>query len=201
MIYIRGGLFNEKYKKKEFRAFLYDSPKYRNYQCELGLNICTQCQTSWNDIPKKGFSFFEESKSYLNWENDANKLAIITIPNDAYVCKNETKDNVTFKTNKLFITEIIDFKNLPDKFWIDVIKKGENSLALRYVIDQTEKLCKKALERNGLALQYVKDQTHEICVIAVKQNGLALQYVKQQNDIICKLAISQNSEAANYVIK
>jgi len=221
MIYIRGGLFNEKHKKKEFQAFLYDSPNYRNYQCELGLNVCKQCRTSWDDISKKGFNFFEKSKSYLHWENDACSLAVITIPNDAYVCKDETKDNITFKTNKMFITEIIDFKYLPDKFWIDVVKKGEHGMALRYVIDQTEKLCKKALEKNGLALQhvniqteklceiailqdamalqYVKDQTHEICVTAVKQNGLTLQYVKQQNEIICKLAIAQNSEAVRYV--
>jgi hypothetical protein len=34
------------------------------------------------------------------------------------------------------------------------------------------------MQYNGLALQYVKNQTEEMCKLAVKNNGLALQFVK-----------------------
>jgi hypothetical protein len=52
-----------------------------------------------------------------------------------------------------------------------------NGDALRYVKDQSEAVCLKAMERNGDALRYVKDQSEAVCLKAVERNGDALQYV------------------------
>ena len=49
-----------------------------------------------------------------------------------------------------------------------------------YVINQTEDICKLAIQQNGYSLQYVINQTEELCTIAVKQNPLAIKYVKIQ---------------------
>jgi len=41
---------------------------------------------------------------------------------------------------------------------------------LRFINNQTEKICLEAVKQNGSALQYVKNQTEKICLEAVKQN-------------------------------
>jgi len=46
----------------------------------------------------------------------------------------------------------------------------QNGLALQYVKNQTDKICKLAVQQYGFALQYVKNKTNEIKVEAYKQN-------------------------------
>ena len=57
-------------------------------------------------------------------------------------------------------------------------------MALRYVKEQTEEVCKLAVQENGYALQYVEAQTAssllEISKLAVKENSDALKYVKKE---------------------
>ena len=53
----------------------------------------------------------------------------------------------------------------------------EYAYALQYVENQTEELCKLAVQKDWLALQYVKEQTEEICKLAVQEDEDALQYV------------------------
>ena len=43
-----------------------------------------------------------------------------------------------------------------------------------HVIEQTEEICKLAVQQNGNALEFVKYQTEELCKLAVQQNGNAL---------------------------
>ena len=52
----------------------------------------------------------------------------------------------------------------------------------KFVKDQTEDICKDAVQQNGTALKYVEEQeqTKDICKIAVQQNGLAQEFVKEQ---------------------
>lgn len=88
--------------------------------------------------------------------------------------------------------EQTDYENL-----IVLIK--ENPLWLKYVKNQTDKLCMQAVSKYGDTIKYVKDQTVEICMEAVKNDGLALKYVNNQNPEICKLAIDQNPDALQYV--
>ena len=51
---------------------------------------------------------------------------------------------------------------------------------MQFVKNQTEELCKLAVQQSGYSLQFVKNQTEEICKLAVLQNGYgyALQYVE-----------------------
>jgi hypothetical protein len=60
-------------------------------------------------------------------------------------------------------------------------------------IDQTDELCKIAVEQNGCALQYVKNQTPEICEFAVRKDGRLLEYVKNKTPDLLKIALSSNS--------
>ncbi len=53
----------------------------------------------------------------------------------------------------------------------------------------------KIVRLNGYALKYVVNQTDEICKLAVCQDGYALYYVKNQTDEICKLAVQQDGWA------
>ena len=51
--------------------------------------------------------------------------------------------------------------------------------ALYYAKEQTEEICKLAIQQNGLALMHVKEQTEELCNLAVRQDGCVLQYVAE----------------------
>ena len=48
-------------------------------------------------------------------------------------------------------------------------------------------------------MQYVQNQTEEICKLAVEQNGYELQYVHNKTEEICKLAIQQNPQVLEWV--
>lgn len=75
----------------------------------------------------------------------------------------------------------------------------QDGLAVKFVKDQTEEICREAVNENGMALQYVKDQTDEICIHTVGQDGMALQYVREPTADICKAALLNNPEAVKFV--
>ena len=76
----------------------------------------------------------------------------------------------------------------------------QDGCALEFVENQTEELCKFSVQQDGYALSFVKiEQTEELCKLAVQKNGLALEYVKNQTEEICKLAVQQNGDALHYV--
>jgi len=58
-----------------------------------------------------------------------------------------------------------------------------------------------AINQNGYALKYVKEQTTKICLAAVSKDGDALQFVKKQTEKICLAAVCQNDYALQYVDK
>ena len=66
-----------------------------------------------------------------------------------------------------------------------------DGLALEHIHEQTEELCKLAIEQHALALQYVNEQTEALCKLAVSNRGDALQYVNEQTTELCKLAITR----------
>ena len=55
------------------------------------------------------------------------------------------------------------------------------------------------MKENGLALPYVNDQTEEICKIAVYQYGRSLGYVRNQTEEICKITLEEDERAIRYV--
>ena len=58
---------------------------------------------------------------------------------------------------------------------------------------------KEELRVRGDLLQFIQNQTEELCKIAVQQDGLALRYVKEQTEEICLLAVQQNMAAIHTV--
>ena len=98
-----------------------------------------------------------------------------------------------------------------DGYFINLLKKEEqteelcklavqeNGCSLKYVRNQTEEICKLAVQLDCIALKYVINQTEELCKLTVQQNGYVLQYVKNQTEEICKLAVQQNGSSLQYV--
>jgi hypothetical protein len=52
--------------------------------------------------------------------------------------------------------------------------------ALKFVKNQTDKICLAAVNQIGYALQFVKNQTDEICLAALKQNMKSIQYANEK---------------------
>ena len=78
---------------------------------------------------------------------------------------------------------------------IDLIKKDGYFLRCLRKEEQTEEICKLAVQKNCYVIKYVKEQTEGICKLAIQQDGYALRYVKNQTEEICKLAVQQTSDA------
>ena len=67
--------------------------------------------------------------------------------------------------------------------------------------DKSYEEVKETILEDGLALQFVNNQTEELCKIAVQQNWEALQFVKNQTKELCNIALAQCEEAEIYVDK
>ena len=81
-------------------------------------------------------------------------------------------------------------ENLQEQI-IELIKNDCFFIGLLREEEQTEELCKMAVQQNGLALRHVKELTDELCKLAVQQDGHLLIFVKELNIELCKLAILQ----------
>ena len=128
-----------------------------------------------------------------------------------YMCYNNLNKIYNFTEENLY-EQIVDLIKI-DGLFLNFLKKDEqteeicklavqqNGYALKYVkIEQTEEICKLAVQKNGYSLSFVKiEQTEELCKLAVQQNGLSLCYVKNLTDEICKLAVKQNGLALHIV--
>lgn len=76
---------------------------------------------------------------------------------------------------------------------------GINGFALEYVKNKTYDVCMKALDICGMALKYIDNQMYSMCMKAVQANGMTLQYVKCKTQKICDTAVEQNWMALQYV--
>jgi len=56
------------------------------------------------------------------------------------------------------------------------------------------------VERTGYALRYVKDQSEAVCLKAVESDGDALMYVKDQSEAVCLKAVESDGDALRYVL-
>jgi len=211
---LTGAEFNSIYTGRLYK-FLNSTLRHHGFRYEVGLNIDTQTFNPTGSCSKGGLYFCGESNYHLYWNQFGPKVAAIKIPDDARAYVEKDK----FKADRLVITEITDFKDVSDRFWINILCKDHRVLkhiknqtdelceiaikhsghAIRHVTNQTDRLCMQAVQQNGLALQHVKIHTKEIYEAAVKQNGLALQYVDMQTLQLCRLAVQQNRSALQYV--
>jgi phage regulator Rha-like protein len=198
-----------------FYKFLNNDYKHHNFTYNLGLNVDNEQFNPIGECQKGGLYFCELDKCHLYYSGFGNYLARIDVPDNAKVYIETDK----FKADRLIVSTITHFDNVPIEFWIKLLKYDgfalqfikeqteeickmavqQNSNALNYVKKQTEEICKMAVQQNSNALNYVKKQTEEICKLAVQQYGLALVYVKNQTKEICKLAVQQNGLALDYV--
>ena len=212
-----GKEFNEYHNQRgtKFYKFLNNDLKHYGFEYGLGLNTDTKPFNPNGDCLGGGLYFCEESKCHNHYGSYGTKIALIEIPDDARVYIEHNK----FKSDRLFIKEILDFATIGDSFWINIIPNDcsvlqyvknqtddicrlaiqENGYALYYVREQTEELCILSVQQNGNVLYFVKEQTNEICIQAVQQNGIALQFVKEQTNDICIMAVQQNGLALQFV--
>ena len=207
-----GKEFNETYKDTLFYNFL--SYGFTN-QLE-GACIYfkyTRFKPTTYDL-KNGVYFYGGSKhDYIPY--NCKHIAIIEIPDDARVHIEQNK----FKSNKITITEIINFNDIGYDFWINMLP--HDASALEHINEEvlTEELIMSVIQKDGTSIKYVPGQfkTEYICALAVKQNGLALRHVgevittyeglrQMENteilyvtDEICTLAVEQNPFAIEYV--
>jgi len=211
--------FNEIYKRTKFYKFLNYDLKHYDFQYKVGLNIDTVQFNPTSECSAGGLYFCEESKCHVFWNDYDEKLSRVTIPDDARVYVEKYK----FKADKFILTEIIDFSNMFDEFWINIAKKDHRGLdyvknqtpeicdilvrtdiwTLRFVRDQsnmlTEDLCRYAVSVNIFALKHIKEQSEELRKFAVQLNGLALEYIQNPSEDVCKLAVQQNGLALRYI--
>ena len=180
-------------KEIKFYKFLNNDLKHHGFTYEKGLNVDTKTFNPTGDCSSGGLYFCEESKTGLYFEEYGTKLALIEIPDDARVYVEKHK----FKADKLIIRSIMDFNDVEDEFWINIIPK--DGCALEYVKNQTDNICISAVQQNGNALQYVKNQTNNICISAVQQNGYAIQFIKNPSETLCKLAVMESGYVLTYI--
>jgi len=68
----------------------------------------------------------------------------------------------------------------------------ENGFELRFIDNQTAKICLEAVKTDPLALQFVKEQTPKLCLAAVQRDCRALEFVKDQTQELCLEAIKKS---------
>ena len=75
----------------------------------------------------------------------------------------------------------------------------KDGLALRFVNEQTPKICFEAVRQNGYALEYVENQTIKCCLEAIKQDGTVFSYLEKQMEEYCLSALFQNPHSFNQI--
>jgi len=190
---LTGAQFNDIYKGVKLYKFLHNNLTHYGFQYKLGLNIDTTPFKPKNTCSEGGLYFCDETTCYHHWRLYGKKVALIEIPSDAIVYVEETK----FKADRLMITEIIDYDDLNDDFWINM--SDHDTSALEFMKVQPYHICKRTIEQNGLAIRLIRDQTDELCKLAVKKNGDALRHVTNQTFEVCRLAVEQTIYAKYFV--
>jgi hypothetical protein len=156
---------------------------------------------TYNDLIKyinKPHSQFDEIdfNKYI-WFKVFVKISVVLFDNS----HNEVKFEDVINENELIVMfnykyyvnkyELInDIKNYDNIF--DAIEN--NTYKLIFIdpqIENYEKICKFAVQKDTNVLKYVKNQTEEICKLAVQQTGIALEFVKNPTEEICKLAVQK----------
>lgn len=200
MTTLSGREFNCKYPVTEFYKVLNSNSIHYDFQYKHGLNIDTV-----PFYPKKSCSsgglYFTELEKLPLWIHLGSHIGKITIPDDAIVFAEKDK----FKADRVELD--LDNKVLTEDFYI----WGNESLclnaihrfggALQYVrmSDQSNKICKLAVQSSGYYVKYVKNQTEDICKLAVQQVPEALLYVRDQTEEICKMAVQMDGHTLLHV--
>jgi len=172
-----------------------------------------------NFVPRKLLNHF------INYKKDNIFCREIVVHNDANI---EVNDKVSeyyenkFTTDKFKLKRKVKIEKLPElkntEFCKDIFSgdwttiryinspttemyRGalKNSCKILEHIEQTDELCRFAIEQDYRVLKYVKNQTKELCELAVKDYGGAIKYVENQTEELCELAVRDYGGAIKYV--
>ena len=203
----------------EYYKFLKSNRKSDGIIYKIGLNVISEPFNFNTDIhPGSCFPYADGGLYFSDQNNIFITFDRYIYPDNLLICKVIRVDNSHFikfndfnmssnipnrtmyKTDKL----IIDTMQTLEEFFLthpDIVMSAvnQNGILLKYIKQQTEKICLAAVKSDGSALEYVKDQTKEICLEAVKNNGYALQYVKDKTYELCLEAVKNNGFALQYV--
>lgn len=187
-----GDEFNKLTKKLTFAKFLNKKENHNGMQYKTGFNKDIRYFNGSGWSSSGGMYFFDIQKSYM-YSDYGEILRKVTIPNEAkvYVEKDKFKADMFLLSDRVYLDSLLDTDNILKLICV-------NGDMLKYLKEQTEEICLRAVQQNGNALEYVKKQTEEICMEAVKQNGVALRYVEEQTFEICFAAVSQTKNALEY---
>jgi hypothetical protein len=178
-----------------FYKFLNNNFIHNNFTYKIGLNIDIEEFNPTGVCQKGGLYFCDMNNCNRYYVSYGNYLAQIDIPDNAKVYMEEFK----FKADRLIVNTITHFENVDDNFWSNIIKHEGCGFVLKYIKNQTNAICERAVQQNDHTLIYVKEQTERICELAVQKNSMALIYVNNQTKRICELAVHKNSMALRYV--
>lgn len=107
-----------------------------------------------------------------------------------------------YKTDKLDIVSIVEITEFFKKYgpsWEEIV--NYNGKFLRFVPqeDQTNKLNEMAVQKYSGALKYVFNQTLKVCLIALRKNALGLEDIDNPTDEMIRIACCKNSYSIKFV--
>jgi hypothetical protein len=86
-------------------------------------------------------------------------------------------------------------KHVPEEFQTeDLCLLAVTSMpsVLRYIINQTPKVCERAVRVAGISLQHIKNKTKELEQIAVDNDPFAIEFVAEQTEELCLNALKRD---------
>ena len=166
------------FKKKYgniFYKILREDLTHHHFTFKEGVNIDTKKFNPSGSCSKGGIYFanYENICDYLDYGTN---VCSVNILDDSLVYV----ENKKFKADKIDITNICLlsdsdlFSNKTELEYINMVNK--NWLLLKYIKNQTNKICETAVKKNGYALKFVpiEKRSKKICEAALAQNGYAL---------------------------
>mgnify|MGYP000317113444 CR=1 FL=1 len=148
---------------------------------------------------KPGGLYFTDLENFLRYTNFGTLVADVTIPDDAKVYPEPCRTK--WKANKIILSRIRPiediFDNCEDSVILQLIQY--EPVVIRYVRNQTEELCRVAIEKNPYALSYIRNQTEEMCLLAMKKDSMMLEWIKNQTEELCLSAVRRNPDAISVI--
>ena len=167
----------KKFLGKTFYKIMSSTMNNRGYQYVIGRNKLEEQFIPNADCCGGGF-YFCGLECVMHWIHlyEDGLICEITIPEDAKIIGSHEK----YKTDTLVVSNPVSyhefFHNHPHMHENLITRDANN---LRYIVDQCEKLCLRAVIRDPDSLRYVKEQTEYMCISAIRQDKSVSKYVKQ----------------------
>jgi hypothetical protein len=194
-------------KNNKLCRIMSDDMKHFNYQYHEGENIDTSPFYP-NGFCDKGGLYFTNEEIIFKYLGHGSKIADIHVDDDEDVyLEYDIIDGVnveySYKAHKVYVTNIRTlneyFDTLSCDKYIYAIKLNPDSI--KYIRNQTDELCKLALNKDGTTIRHIRDKRYEYLLLAVSKASNALEYIEEQTDEICWIAIMQDTYALQYVKK